>query len=87
MQTWIPTDLNVYLIICYWDPLRRYILVKDQTVSRAPPVVISVWKQLTITLVSLIAVGYGINVGGWIFPEINKRRVWNWRRGKNFSEK
>ena len=29
-------------------------------------------------------VGYGINVGGWIFPKIDKHRVWNYRRGENF---
>ena len=33
------------------------------------------------TLVSLINMGYGINVGGWIFQKYNKCRVWNYRRG------
>ena len=36
-------------------------------------------------LKNLISVGYEINIGGWIFPKINKRRVWNYHRGENFQ--
>ena len=51
------------------------------------PTLICVTDSLKTTLISLINVGYGISVGVQILWKINKRRVWNKRRGKNLSRK